>query len=392
MLVHGVAVRRWWGPVLFLISLAAMVGTTTTTMATAMPIQLPQLNGQHFRITAVQETGFLDINAVEEDGTAAEDGNKTKRGTTFQFSGYLVDMLKLVSIPERANFTYELVPPSGYGSACSPRLTTLTTASNNDTNTTAATDSSSTLNNNIAPYDARYWTQYNCGADDVNDDTIPNRRSDFYLGMFYVTPKRQLVNQFTIPFLPPTSGTLTMFGTATDLADFTDLARQQMAGTRTAACGPAGTALLSYVATAYPGLQVKGIFGGENEIYDAFASGECEVYIVDGPIAAQTVLRYSKQPGRCHVHGKVRSCTTRRLFVRCYTHSHTTTFFIVVFTESSFSPAHWRYWRPHELWSVPLCDWHSCRCPHHRHVHHFLLAQRTHVVQSDRPARRLCGR
>jgi hypothetical protein len=362
MLVLGVAVRRWCGTVLLLISLTAMVGPTTTIMAaTAMPIQLPQLSGQHFRITAVQETGFLDINAVEEVDAAA-DGKKTNRSITFQFSGYLVDMLKLVSIPERANFTYELLPPSGYGSACSPRQT-FTTAFNNDTNTTttatnsAAADSSS-LHNNIAPYDARYWTQYNCGADDVNDDTIPSAdRSDLYLGLFYVTPKRQLVNQFTIPFLPPTSGTLTMFGTATDLADFADLARQQMAGTRTAACGPAGTALLSYVETAYPGLQLKGIYGGENEIYNAFASGECEVYIVDGPIAAQMVLRFSKQPGRCHLNGKVRSNTTSVLLDVTSTHT-LNILFIIVFTIVIF-PAHWRHWRPHGLWSVPLCDWHS---------------------------------
>jgi ABC-type amino acid transport substrate-binding protein len=273
-----------------LVSSAASAAAITTTT-------LPQLNGEHFWITAVQEAGFLDISTIDDSAAKDSNGNSSIHSNkAFQFTGYLVDMLAAVSVPERANFTYTLMPPSGYGSACTPRLT----FSDN------ATDA-------VEPYDARYWTQYNCGADDVVDASIQNddddgqhQRTDMYLGMFYVTPQRQLRNQFTVPFLPPTSGTLTMFGTATHIADFADLARQQQQQQQQlAACGPAGTALLSFVETAYPGLRLRGIFGGEDEIYEAFRSGECHVYIVDGPIAAQTVLRYSQREGRCRVNGQV---------------------------------------------------------------------------------------
>jgi ABC-type amino acid transport substrate-binding protein len=281
-------VMIWW------ISGAAAAAATT-------PI-LPQLNGQHFRITAVVEVGFLDI---REDVSGADNNNTTNNNNVtlttpkLEFSGYLVDMLAAVSIPERANFTYELLPPSGYGTSCDPRLTS----------------SAATLNVHIRPYNARYRTQYNCGANDANDDTVPGMATtDMYLGLFYVTPTRQLINQFTIPFLPPVSGTLTMFGTATNIANLTDLTRQQWAETQREACFPAGTAIGPFLKSAFPGIQIKGIVGGENEIFEAFRSGECEVYIVDYPVATQIVLRYHSQ-GRCVANGKVRTCVCVNLRV-----------------------------------------------------------------------------
>ena len=103
-----------------------------------------------------------------------------------------------------------------------------------------------------------------------------------------------------------------MFGTATHLDNFTHLVQQQQeqqqyiennetvpvpedfVGVQVTAdttCGPAGTALIEEVKSAYPGLQIKGIFGGEEEIYQHFYNGSCVVYITDGPIAAQFVLR-----------------------------------------------------------------------------------------------------
>lgn len=245
---------------------------TTTALATASIMEPPQLDGMHFKVTAVQEVGFLDV-------TENTDIN------TLQFSGYLIDMFQAVS--ERANFTYELLSPSGYGEHCSPRLANAAISS-------------------IQPYDARFRTQYKCGTDDVHDDTIPDHwqheATDMYLGLFYVTPERQLQNQFTIPFVPPTSGTLTMVGTATHLAGFSELAKEQHIGTRQEACGPAGTALLSNVESM--GIQIKGILGGPDEIYAAFDSGECDIYIVDGPIARQMVLRFS-QKDQCLANGKV---------------------------------------------------------------------------------------
>jgi hypothetical protein len=224
----------------------------------------PQLNGHHFRITALQESGFLDIDVNEIDGSLS-------------YAGYLIDVLEGIAHEQRANFTYELLPPSGYGSLCSPRL--------NMTSPTAAAQA----------YDALYHTQYNCGASDVNDAPTSNYTSDMYLGMYYVTPARQLLNQFTIPFLPPSSGTLQMLGSATGIPNFDALVAQQAVGLQPAACAPAGTALLRFVETAYPGLQVKGVFGGNDEIYQTFVDGTCQVYIVDGPVAAQFVLCLSRE-------------------------------------------------------------------------------------------------
>lgn len=247
--------------------------------ASAQPAP-PQLQGQHFRITALQEHGFLDIHDDNDGGV--------------RYSGYLIDMLEALARPERANFTYTLRPPSGYGSLCAPRL-------NASDPTTATT----------VPYDAHYRTQYNCGASDVNDnvgvldddDDAPQHATHVYLGMYYVTPSRQEQNQFTLPFVPPFSGTLSMFGTAVGIPSFEALVEQQAAGRQPAACAPAGTALIDFLATAYDGLQVRGIYGGEDEIYRAFRDGTCTVYMTDGPIAAQFVLRRSRRD-ECLANGR----------------------------------------------------------------------------------------
>lgn len=231
--------------------------------------ELPQLNGRHFDITAVAEPGFLDIHGDADSPS---------------FSGYLIDMMEALALPERANFSFTLHAPTGFGAACNPRLN----ASETD---------------NVASK-TTYRTQYNCGTSDVYE-----QRSDMYLGLYYVTPGRQLLNQFTIPFLPPTSGTLAMFGTATHIAGFEDLAAQQQLNIQKPACGPAGTALIDFVETAYPGLKVKGINGGQEAIFQSFESGECDVYIVDGPIAAQSVLQFSRT-GRCLANEMVRAKVT----------------------------------------------------------------------------------
>jgi hypothetical protein len=208
----------------------------------------------------------------------AEDGS---------FSGYLIDMLEAVARPDRANFNYTLLTPSGYGSACSPRLE---------------------LNNSTMgeqdEYGANYRTQYNCGTSDVNDASN-SYSTDMYLGMYYVTPSRQLENQFTIPFNPPFSGTLAMFGTATGIPNFEALVEQQASGLQPAACAPAGTALIRFVEDSYPGIQIKGVFGGGDEIAQYLRNGTCEIYITDGPLASSFVLRLS-QEGACKgADGKV---------------------------------------------------------------------------------------
>lgn len=235
---------------------------------------IPQLNGQHFRITAVEEKGFLDVDTSPEGKPV--------------FSGFLIDMLTAVAKPERANFTYTLLPPSGYGEMCSPRLN----ASNPSARNTE--------------YSPEYRTQYNCGASDVNDRPLSNFSTDMYLGMYYVSPYRQLRNQFTIPFVPPFTGTLAMFGTATGIPSFESLVEQQSEGLQPAACAPDGTALIQFVRDSFPGIQLKGFLGGEEDITKAFQDGTCEIYITDGPISTAFVLRRA-QMDECSARGKVSS-------------------------------------------------------------------------------------
>lgn len=218
------------------------------------------MNGAHFRITVLEEFGFLDVHP-RPDGT-------------FRYSGYLIEIL--VSLSQRANFTYDLLPPSGLGSDCTPRVS--------DTNSTEK----------ALLYHAVYRTQYNCGANDVTERYNSTEPTDIYLGMYYITPERQVQNQFTIPISPPYGG-LAMMGTAVNVPNFTTLS--QRADIRT--CAPAGTALLDFVQSSFPGLQVDGLLGtGEEDILAALQDGTCEVYIVDGPIATQFILRRSKE-NRC---------------------------------------------------------------------------------------------
>lgn len=234
--------------------------------------EIPQLNGQHFRITALEEFGFLDV--------------ETLPNGTLSYSGYLIDIIK--GLAKRANFTYDIAPPSGLGSHCTPRV---------------SADDVATNNNATSLYDPVFRTQYNCGADDVNERhdgngaTVPPP-SDMYLGMYYITPTRQLQNQFTIPLSPPFGG-LAMLGTATRIPNFSSL----LAATterNVNVCAPQGTALLEFVEDSYPGLQVDGLLLTNNEesILEALQDGTCQVYVVDGPVATQFVLRRSKE-GRC---------------------------------------------------------------------------------------------
>jgi ABC-type amino acid transport substrate-binding protein len=339
---------------------------------------LPNLHGRHFKITVLQENGFLDIledpdtddddneeervnSGKDDESVSTNHNNKNKNNNRrsyhdnlrhVRYQGYLIDMLYAVA--EKANFTFTLLPPSGMGSACVPRIYTTTTMFNDDDDDD---ETNNGANTSSLLYDKIYRTQYNCGASDVNDYTIfgtntttttttttttnnitniNTTMTDMYLGMYYVSPARQLVNHFTIPFVPPFSGTLAMFGTATNIANFTSLFLQQQqqkqklysnlsapssAPTNTVGvqvtaettCCPAGTALIQAIQEAYPGLTVRGIYATtQDEIFQHFYNGSCTVYINDGPIAAQFVLRQSQkqqqQPNPCtDQYGNVRN-------------------------------------------------------------------------------------
>jgi len=96
-----------------------------------------------------------------------------------------------------------------------------------------------------------------------------------------------------------------MFGTATGIPSFEALVEQQKAGLQPAACAPGGTALINFVQTSYPGIQVKGVFFGEDEgLFDVFNDGTCEIFITDRPIATRFVLKQSQLENKCTANGK----------------------------------------------------------------------------------------
>ena len=231
----------------------------------------PKLSGHHFRVTVVQEGAFLEITEPHD----TDDG-------THQFGarGYLTDVFK--TLADRANFTYELLTPSGFGDGCQPQL--------------FATSSEEA-------YGARYYKQYHCGTNDVNQMQGTNFSSDMYLGMFFITPERQKLNYFTTPFQPPFKGTLAMLGTATGIRNIKDLEHQQSQGKQPPACMLGSTASLDFIKSSYPDLQITPFYGTEEDMYNSIVDESCPIHIFDAPIMAQFTLRLS-QSGKCLANGK----------------------------------------------------------------------------------------
>jgi hypothetical protein len=64
----------------------------------------PHLNGRNLVFTVAEGSSFLDF-SVGKDGILS-------------YSGYLIDIIQALARPDRANFTYELRPPSGVGIDC----------------------------------------------------------------------------------------------------------------------------------------------------------------------------------------------------------------------------------------------------------------------------------
>jgi hypothetical protein len=164
-------------------TLCACSLVTFVSLASAQTEAGPNLGGQKFKITVVAENGFVNI---KDDGSSL-----TQPIAADALSGYIIDMIESVSRPERANFSYEIYTPSGYGSLCAPQL---------------AADASE------GAYSKDYYSEYRCGESDVNDLPETNTTTDMYWGIWSVTPGRQLMNQFTLTFKPPSSGALGMWG------------------------------------------------------------------------------------------------------------------------------------------------------------------------------------
>lgn len=252
----------------------------------------PRLDGRHFRITVVEQPGFVDFYT-----------NGSLRG------GYCVDILQMIA--NHANFTYEFLPPSGLGSLCQQE----------DPNVTQQ-------ENTIIPYAETYRSQYLCGQSDVNDwpilrsnnidiqnDTTTTNNitnlpveyaTDMYLGLFYVTPERQLQNQFTMAYHPPTTGALTLFGTAIRIQSMDDLIQQQQQGIQKPVCVQVNTAFKDYVEQSLPKLQLQPYDPKTmGDYYQSFASRTCDIQISDNPIATRFILEQQRQR-QCNVQGMVR--------------------------------------------------------------------------------------
>ena len=145
-----------------LVSLLLLSNLAARAVGQSTILNPPHLDGAHFRITVLQEHAFLDVHEHIDDIGQHH----------LSYSGYLISLIESLSRYDRANFTYDLLPPSGFGSHCVPRL---------DPNQEAS-----------SAYGKSYRTQYNCGASDTNDlPLMANYSTDMYLGMFYVTPLRQ---------------------------------------------------------------------------------------------------------------------------------------------------------------------------------------------------------
>lgn len=268
-------------PIPIALSLVRILPAILFSVSAQDPLEsAPRLSDHHFRVTVVEEPGFVDFYSTGEVS-----------------GGYCVDIF--ATIASHANFTYELLPPSGMGSLC-------------EHNEQAATAGAM-----ITPYAITYRSQYLCAESDVND--LPNNHTnhttslvqvkqeyatDMYLGLFYVTPQRQLHNLFSMSFHPPTTGALTFFGIATGIASVDDLIQQQQLGLQRPVCVQANTAFAQFIATSLPDLQTRPYNFTMSGLYDSFNSGACDIQIIDNPIATRFIMD-QKLKNSCLARGKV---------------------------------------------------------------------------------------
>jgi ABC-type amino acid transport substrate-binding protein len=263
----------------------------------------PQLNGTKFLVTVVEESGFVDVvertttTPTSDDGSDEDTTTTTRSGGQHQhkeFSGYLIQVMKAMADPSRANMTLEFRTPSGMTSLCKERGCGA-----------PPEDHGISQFYQQPPYAKECHGNYGCGTSDVTDVPTTNYTTDMYLSLFYITPARQLQNQFSIPFYPPQTGTLTMVGTATRIRSLSDLVEQQVSGQHTLpACVKAGAAYPYFLQETFPQLRMVDCLPTEEGMIQAMQEGVCDVIIVDHPVATHFVLSQSLQ-GMCTIHGKV---------------------------------------------------------------------------------------
>lgn len=246
----------------FLLSLGEGAATSVLPL-TPTPSSPPQLSGRHFKITVIEEVGYIYVNGSPKDGS-------------LEFSGYLIDVLE--ELAYRANFTYELRTPSGFGSKCLPRL---------EDNAT------------LPAYHPRYRQDYRCGESDVNDRPRSFYSTDFYWGVYYVTPERLQVNRYTLPYSPPSQATLGVMGTATHLNSISDLKDK---ASHYKVCAPAGTALIEMLQTTLSYLKPQGI-DRDQDLHTLLHEGTCDVVVDAYPKLQRNVLELAKQ-NKCLANGK----------------------------------------------------------------------------------------
>ena len=270
--------------------------------STPLPETPPKLSGQHFRITILELAPWVIIKEEEENGNLS-------------FSGYLVDILEEIASPSRANFTYELLTPSGYGSYCNPRvelplldlvdspsLSSTTLYHNSSTTEDGGYQQFDVLQQQLlklrpGSYDKMYRMAYRCGESDVNDRPISPYSTDMYWGAYYITPERLQVNKFTVAFAPPDRATLGMMGTATHINSMLDLP-----STNHAVCAYENTAYMEALKLTFPTLDITGIGYGDDK-HAKLSDGTCDV-IIDGlPFLQQDVHNLFIQ-GKCRANGK----------------------------------------------------------------------------------------